>query len=134
MATYTAIPNTDIETDKPIRAVTGRALRDNPIAIAEGASGAPRVQVAAFAEEQRMNTTNVLAQVGGAISGAVGTFALARRRTTGPLINFNETVSGSNLEPSNSSGGGDTISLSGTWRVAGSFLSTTQSPVCFRIS
>ena len=46
MATYTAIPNTDIETDKPIRAVTGRALRDNPTAIAEGAAGAPRVQTA----------------------------------------------------------------------------------------
>lgn len=43
MATWTTIPNSVLETGKPIRAVDGRALRDNPIAIAEGASGAPVV-------------------------------------------------------------------------------------------
>lgn len=43
MATWTTIPNTVLETGKPIRAVDGRALRDNPIAIAEGATGAPKV-------------------------------------------------------------------------------------------
>ena len=43
MSTYTNIPDATIETGKPIKATTGRALRDNPIAIAEGAVGAPRI-------------------------------------------------------------------------------------------
>lgn len=44
MAQWTNIPTDRIEPGKPIRAIDGLALRDNPIAIAEGASGAPRVQ------------------------------------------------------------------------------------------
>lgn len=43
MATWTNIPTDRIEPGKPIRAIDGLALRDNPIAIAEGAAGAPRV-------------------------------------------------------------------------------------------
>lgn len=44
MTDWTSIPNTVLETGKPIRAVDGRALRDNPIAIAEGAPGAPKIK------------------------------------------------------------------------------------------
>ena len=43
MATWTEIPNSSIETGKAIRAVDGLAFRDNPVAIAEGATGAPRI-------------------------------------------------------------------------------------------
>src|SRR5690625_3774546 len=43
MATWTNIPTDRIEPGKPIRAIDGLALRDNPIAIAEGAAGAPKV-------------------------------------------------------------------------------------------
>jgi len=43
MADYTDIGDSLIEVGKPIRALDGRALRDNPIAIAEGAADAPRV-------------------------------------------------------------------------------------------
>src|SRR5690625_5048636 len=41
MAQWTNIPTDRIEPGKPIRAIDGLALRDNPIAIAEGAAGAP---------------------------------------------------------------------------------------------
>ena len=41
MADWTNIPNSSIETDKPVRAIDGRALRDNPISITEGAPGSP---------------------------------------------------------------------------------------------
>lgn len=44
MASWTDIPNSSIESGAPIRAVDGLALRDNPIAIAEGQAGAPRIQ------------------------------------------------------------------------------------------
>lgn len=43
MATWTAISDSVLEPGKPIRSIDGIALRDNPIAITEGAAGAPRV-------------------------------------------------------------------------------------------
>lgn len=48
MANWTNIPTDRIEPGKPIRAIDGLALRDNPIAIAEGASGAPKIREAAI--------------------------------------------------------------------------------------
>lgn len=50
MTDFTNIPNVNLETGKPIRAVDGRALRDNPIAMFEGAPGAPRLQPKALAD------------------------------------------------------------------------------------
>ena len=43
MASWTTIPNSEIAEGEPIRASTGLALRDNPIAIGEGRPGAPRL-------------------------------------------------------------------------------------------
>ena len=44
MADWTNIANTALQPGAPVRSIDGVALRDNPIAIAEGAAGAPRVQ------------------------------------------------------------------------------------------
>lgn len=46
MTTYTAIPNADIDQDSPVTQPLMTALRDNPIAITEGAIGAPRIVAA----------------------------------------------------------------------------------------
>lgn len=43
MTTYVPIPNGDTDQDSPITQPLIVALRDNPIAIAEGASGAPKI-------------------------------------------------------------------------------------------
>ena len=43
MADWTTIPDSSIEPGKPIRSIDGLALRDNPVAITEGATGAPRI-------------------------------------------------------------------------------------------
>lgn len=43
MATWTTIPDSSLEPGKPIRSIDALALRDNPVAIAEGAVGAPKV-------------------------------------------------------------------------------------------
>lgn len=48
MTDWTDIDDSQIEAGKPGRAVDGRALRDNPVAIAEGADGAPPVYQAAM--------------------------------------------------------------------------------------
>lgn len=42
---FTTLPNAIFGTDKPIGGATGIALRDNPIEIAAGGSGAPKVAV-----------------------------------------------------------------------------------------
>jgi hypothetical protein len=43
MADWTNVADATLEPGKPIRAIDARALRENPIAIAEGAAGAPRI-------------------------------------------------------------------------------------------
>ena len=42
MATWTTIPDSSLEPGKPIRSIDALALRDNPVAISEGATNAPR--------------------------------------------------------------------------------------------
>lgn len=43
MATWTTLPDASLEPGKPIRSIDGLALRDNPVAITEGETGAPRI-------------------------------------------------------------------------------------------
>ena len=43
MTTYTTITNAEIDQDSPVTQPLMTALRDNPIAIAEGSSGAPKI-------------------------------------------------------------------------------------------
>lgn len=43
MTDYTTIPDGDIDQDSPVTQPLLSALRDNPLAIAEGATGAPRI-------------------------------------------------------------------------------------------
>lgn len=57
MTTYTAIPNGDIDQDSPVTQPLMTLMRDNPIAISEGAAGAPRVLLKAIEELTAGNTT-----------------------------------------------------------------------------
>lgn len=43
MATWTTLPDATLEPGKPIRSIDVLALRDNPVAIADGEFGAPRI-------------------------------------------------------------------------------------------
>jgi hypothetical protein len=49
MTTYTAIPDSDIDPESPITTTLMTQMRDNPIAITEGAAGAPPIANAALA-------------------------------------------------------------------------------------
>ena len=48
MTTYTAIPLSQIDPQSPVTQTLMTLLRDNPIAIMEGAAGAPRMYLRAF--------------------------------------------------------------------------------------
>ena len=98
MATWTNIPDSNIEPGKPIRSIDGLALRDNPIAIAEGASGAPRIEDAALDTTVTSAGTDwVLARTAGASVGAVGTYALLGRSATDGQFSLGQTLAGSGL-------------------------------------
>jgi hypothetical protein len=50
MTSYVAIADSDIDPESPIVATLMTRLRDNPIAITEGSSGAPKVQTAGITD------------------------------------------------------------------------------------
>lgn len=52
MTAYTTITNAEVDQDSPVTQPLMTALRDNPLAIAEGASSAPRILVGAL---ERLN-------------------------------------------------------------------------------
>lgn len=145
MADYLPINPTEIEPEAPLTSSLAARWSNNPIAIAEGAPGAPRIQTAAIANgavtAEKLATGNqernwVLARVAAAPLGAVGTYAslviadevVDAVWPTGGIATSNEgdTRPGSDLRwsPTDLSGSGfqppvSSTSPSGTWRCMG---------------
>jgi hypothetical protein len=131
MATWTTLPDASLEPGKPIRSIDGLALRDNPVAIAEGAAGAPKIQTAALITGEQMTTANVLNATAAADAGAVGTYAFLRDVTNSSTdINQGATVAGSSLRfsgmafalaetPPSTWNASSGQTPSGTWRLMG---------------
>lgn len=121
MATWTTIPDSSLEPGKPIRSIDTLALRDNPVAIAEGAAGAPKIDpFAAFAHN--------------GAAGAVGTYAFANSSiSTASDAAFGSTRAGSALSPTSASRAAVAVgadfsfqfitgaALTGTWRCMGTY-------------
>ena len=100
MADWTNLPNQAVGVGGLPSGTTVTALRDNPVAIAQGAAGAPRIEDAAL----DTTVTNagrewVAARIAGAAAGAVGTYAFAWRNSTATAPAFGGTVAGSQLRP-----------------------------------
>lgn len=150
MATYTAITDTEIDPEKPVTTSLMTKLRDNPLAMFEGASGAPKIEPAAItdgsltAAKLATGTTErtwVLGRIASASVGAVGTYALLRDasgNTTGEHTP-GETVSASILRYSNVAGDAATSPTpSGTWRCMGyadvSGSQTNETTLFLRVS
>jgi len=95
MADWTNVADATLEPGKPTRAIDARALRENPIAIAEGAPGAPKIEDAALDTTVTSAGTDwVLARTAGATVGAVGSYALLRRNSS---ADPDDTIAGSEL-------------------------------------
>lgn len=123
MATWTNISNEDIKHKKPITVAAGRALRDNPIAISEGAAGAPRVADAALSGTVTAAGIDWVAKrIIAAAWNALGqtVTAVHTASTTSTLVP-GTTVLGSELSATNASGKTGP-SLPGTWRLQGNVL------------
>lgn len=78
MTTYTAIPNTDIDRDSPITEPLMTLLRDNPIAISEGATGAPRILSPAL----DLTQTGIVSATDNGVTLTTGTSATVRSLAT----------------------------------------------------
>ena len=126
MADYRTITDAEVDPDAPLTSSLGYAWRDNPIAIAEGATGAPRVQDGAL--DSNVTTAGTIWVYNRIINrniGGVGTHVFAGAQGTAEYV-LNDTISGSSLYISNAgSGAGPVpISLNGTWRCCGRVLSS----------
>ena len=111
MADYIGITEAQSNPFAPLTSELVKQLRDNPIAIADGAPGAPKIQYDAIDEG--------LAQQP---AGGLGTYVFGRQEDP-TFRNIGSTLAGSAIRSSNAAGGvADT--LSGTWRLMG----TTSGP------
>ena len=130
----------DYGANKIARSPFARALYFNPIAIAEGAVGAPRIQTAGIQDgavtTDKIDVNAALeATARDAMAGAVGTYAFLGHNKTGSDISgqtalFGETLAGSNLAPAGLSiragAGGTSNSFSATFVVAHDSLETVE--------
>lgn len=120
MPAYTNISNGLVAVGAKPFATTMQALRDNPLAIAEGDALAPRILDAALSTGAA--TAAGIAWVGlrtaGLNTGDVGSYALLQYSVVASLAP-GATVAGSNLLYSNVDAGASATSPSGTWRLMG---------------
>lgn len=70
MTDYTTIADTEIDQDSPITQPLLTSLRDNPIAITEGSSGAPKIQQSAL--DANVVGRNELRSATNSASGSLG--------------------------------------------------------------
>lgn len=121
MADYRTITDAEVDPDAPLTSSLGYAWRDNPIAIAEGATGAPRVQDGALDTiVTGAGTTWVMNRIINRNVGGIGTHVFANAQGINGY-GLNDTISGSLLQISNASSeqGTPPITLNGTWRCCG---------------
>lgn len=122
MADYRTIADSEVDPDAPLTSSLGYAWRDNPIAIAEGATGAPRIEDSALSNTvTSAGSTWVFNRIINRGHQGVGQSVLCQ--VSDPVsvaTSFGSIRPGSQLRPSSAGGvslGSDT--LPGSWRCMG---------------
>lgn len=123
MADWNVIQDTQVDPDAPITSELGYAFRDNPIAIAEGASGAPRIEDAALSGSATgAGRTWIVERMAIGGQANVGNYVFARFFSgTHAAANPGDIASGDDLRyvSSNSSAPGPSLPSGSTWRCHG---------------
>lgn len=124
MADYIAQPDSSVDPDAPVTSDLMYALRDNPIAIAEGSAGAPRIADAALSTTVtaagrdwvgRRYASSSWNSVGATVMGVVDAIS-----TTGTTpVNSGQSVAGSLIRPTNAAGAVSAGYLTGNWECMG---------------
>lgn len=121
MTDYIPFTAAEYQPDAPATALHFSRWFQNPVAITEGASGAPRIADAAMSSSATSaGAAWVAARLALVAAGALGSLAFLCKASNGS-ISFGGTVGGSDLSPSSSSPTDANISgsMSGTWRCLG---------------
>ena len=120
MADYRTITDAEVDPDAPLTSSLGYAFRDNPTAIAEGATGAPRIQDGALdTSVTGAGTTWVMNRIIPRNAGGIGTYVFASTAAAG-AYSINDTLAGASLTPSSADGApSGSGTLNGTWRLHG---------------
>lgn len=142
MSTWTTIPDSSLEPGKPARSIDALALRDNPIAIAIGASGAPKIEAAALNTDSDMRDW-VLARTAAASVGAVGTYAFligdagndftAGSTYAGSVLQYGGVYSDSFPVGNTIRNGSSATAPSGTWRAMGTAVGSDSAHACLTL-
>lgn len=128
MTDYNAILDSQVEPDAPLTTALATQWRDNPLAMFEGAVGAPRIQNNAIDtgvigaekfQEGSDETTWLLGRQAISSTGALGTYAILR---TSVDVTEGNTLPGVSLNYSDGTGTLSGSSPSGTWRAMGRAL------------
>ena len=135
MADWIVIPDSDQLPGKPVRSADLIAMKDNVTALAEGASGSPKiltealnnysVTTAKLATNERMNTTNVGLRTAALSVYAVGSYIFAAPEGTHTNYSPGAIVTGSILNPASVAIKGFSVGstfgtgISGSWRCMG---------------
>ena len=121
MADWTELDTDTLLPGEPLTSAKVLAFYENPIALAEGAADAPRIEDAAL-DTGAATSAGVTwwgLRSAGAAAGSVGTYAFLAPISSTQEFTFGATSAGSGLRATNASGLGDSITLSGTWRCMG---------------
>ena len=120
MADWIDIQDSAVDPDAPVTSELAYAFRDNPIAITEGASGAPRIQDGALGGTATGYGSSWVGDRSALLgAGTVGSYVFATRQTGASGQSFGQTVSGSNIIPADAGALGTGLPLNGTWRCMG---------------
>ena len=128
MADWVTINDSQVDPDAPLTSELAYAWRDNPVALAEGAVGAPRIEDAALGSTvTAAGQTWVADRMIARAAMGIGTYILAEAVGTVAAQTPDSTVAGSSLRYSNATGTGNggLANLSGTWRCMGRTSSRT---------
>ena len=121
MAEWTELDTNGLLPGEPFTSAKALAFFENPIALAEGAADAPRIEDAAL-DTGAATSAGVTwwgLRSAGAAAGSVGTYAFLAPSVTNQEFTFGATSAGSGLRATNASGSLSGVALSGTWRCMG---------------
>ena len=139
MTDWTELDTNTLLPGEPFTSAKALAFFENPVAIAEGAASAPRIEDAALdtGAATAAGVTWWGLRSAGAAAGSVGTYAFLGPSNENATFSFGDTTAGSGLGPSNAGGSGSLVTLAGTWRCMGQTVDTNksaQTAVFLRIS
>lgn len=136
MTAWTTVSDSNLAPGDPIRSIDIIAIKDNISAMAEGSSGAPKIQTAAY--DTASVTAAKLASTASELSwlvtlyltagaGGIGTYMFATD-TSFTGVTFGSNIAGSSLKPINAGAPGlGGPAQSGTWKCMGLSVSAGSS-------